>query len=75
MNEAITAIPAIPDPWVFDSRGLWQSKTGRWYFCIRCDEGSTIASGPRPPKIDGFECYFVGHSPSWTHYSYREVLS
>lgn len=73
--EAITAIPAIPEPWVFDSRGLHRSSVdGRWLFTIRCDEGSTIASGPRAPKIEGFECFFVGHTPTWTAYSYKEVL-
>lgn len=76
--DAIIATPAIPDPWVFDFRGLWQAKNdpwkGRWYFCIQCDEGSTIATGPRPPRIDGFECYFVGHTPTRTSYSYREVI-
>lgn len=75
MSEAIYAEPAIPEPWVLDARGLRQDADGRWRFTIRCDEGSTILTGPRDPKIPGFECYFVGHSPTWTSYSYREVLS
>lgn len=46
---------------------------GLMRFTLKKDEGSTIMDGPRAPKVPGFVCTFVGHSPTQTTYSYKEV--